>query len=820
MAFTLPPSKPILSPNQLHLSMKNKYLKRIKFTLCFCGWLLAFTNLAKAQENQTIQSTLTLVTTDIMNNNNRDSFSWKSMYPSTLVTSYAKINCNSKNIGNTKTEVFLGTFNREGEYGDWEVTFICTESGWFSTVWKKQSTLKPFEDPKGNANYSTSSPFVPWSTGLNSGFTGWVFVNSTNSDLAGGSSNNGDEQNTSPTSDPNKPQTTLQDDEPKQILNCPNSVTIKLTEYSDTCLLEKAENTYKVTTDCDGSVTFQLLNSDCISCSNYIFGSTINERVNYAQGLLYNAPYALLTIKPEQIQQWKTTINNKLTTQQIDYIDSLRLKAGASQIKLADITKLKNTDAPTNNLVYLDNFSVHINQMPVVNGKKLNPIELLDYVRSNLNQFTDTAVIKFEAFNQKNQTMLTSHQFKTTKKGVLLKVKTPNSTDGLAFANHYFERENGSVSNSILITTVIDPAMNNKRKFHTTTQIGYTTNADSTYTFYSKTASKATNESKIMGKIANDTALQFDEQIGNSFQTNFQNFVNQNGGTAIYENYESKRVNEENIKYIVINGKKLCELADDIFNTPKDTTIKTPCPTDANLKINVSMLIKLSQRDTSKMSDSLKRIFVKRLNEYAYYINYYAPSFKLNNRNAMACFLAIASQETMNFTEITEDYNYSVKGIRKNFDDDLFPDSIINRYVNCACVFDRAYAGTCNQKLHDNCDEASKDGSKYRGRGFFHLTHKDSYWRLRDYLKNTYNRSDVDIIANPELVADKSWLSVFSGMWELSVDKSQSKNNKKNALYMATIGDFEGVMNHINKRDTNKKSKRNKLLIIKKLLCL
>jgi hypothetical protein len=232
--------------------MKNKYLKRIKFTLCFCGWLLAFTNLVKAQENQTIQSTLTLVTTDIMNSNIDNNLNWKNITLKKLVNSnlytYTKDGSNCTPTGN-----FVAVSSPEGVLMCPE----CKEGGWDCADVKVQSVktfIEPPENPKSGSGLSfNNSSFIPWSAGLNSGLTLWGFVNNSPNDLAGGGSNNGDEQNTSPNDNPNKPQTGLEDDE-KNIINileitkqpekepCNDSLVSKASVYL-TMLIDTLKNT-------------------------------------------------------------------------------------------------------------------------------------------------------------------------------------------------------------------------------------------------------------------------------------------------------------------------------------------------------------------------------------------------------------------------------------------------------------------------------------------------------------------------------------------------------------------------------------------------
>lgn len=251
---------------------------------------------------------------------------------------------------------------------------------------------------------------------------------------------------------------------------------------------------------------------------------------------------------------------------------------------------------------------------------------------------------------------------------------------------------------------------------------------------------------------------------------------------------------------------------------------KIPCQTDSTMKVTREMIKKLAPMKKFKTTaDSIT--YNKVLDSVPKYLNLYMRDFGIISRDALACFLAVAAQETNNFIELVEDYRYSKGAIRDNFDDALFPDSIINNYVNCLCVFDRAYAEDCDTKKHTNCDEASKDGSTYRGRGLFHLTHKDSYWRFTKYYQKKYNDYTVDFETTPSLLETNFKFVVLSGLWELAIDKSKASDGKDkkdaiNPLKQAQLGNFESVMNAINKYDSNKPDKRKKREIMQKLLCL
>jgi hypothetical protein len=172
-----------------------------------------------------------------MNSNIDNNLNWKNITLKKLVNrnlyTYTKDGSNCTPTGN-----FVAVSSPEGVLMCPE----CKEGGWDCADVKVQSVktfIEPPENPKSGSGLSfNNSSFIPWSAGLNSGLTLWGFVNNSPNDLAGGGSNNGDEQNTSPNDNPNKPQTGLEDDEIEPInpevklielkkVNCEDSASIK-----------------------------------------------------------------------------------------------------------------------------------------------------------------------------------------------------------------------------------------------------------------------------------------------------------------------------------------------------------------------------------------------------------------------------------------------------------------------------------------------------------------------------------------------------------------------------------------------------------------
>lgn len=118
--------------------------------------------------------------------------------------------------------------------------------------------------------------------------------------------------------------------------------------------------------------------------------------------------------------------------------------------------------------------------------------------------------------------------------------------------------------------------------------------------------------------------------------------------------------------------------------------------------------------------------------------------FSLNTNLRLAHFLSQCAHESGNFKAVTENLNYSSKGLRsifgKYFKDDVIAKSYERKPEKIA---NRVYGSRMG-----NGDEASGDGWKFRGRGYIQLTGKDNYSQFDKVVED-------DILANPDLVATK-----------------------------------------------------------------
>jgi putative chitinase len=118
-----------------------------------------------------------------------------------------------------------------------------------------------------------------------------------------------------------------------------------------------------------------------------------------------------------------------------------------------------------------------------------------------------------------------------------------------------------------------------------------------------------------------------------------------------------------------------------------------------------------------------------------------AAKFGITTNLRLAHFLAQCALESMNFTAVVENLNYSAPRLLQVFPK-YFRNVDPNAYArNPQKIGSRVYANRMG-----NGDEASGDGFKYRGRGYIQLTGKNNYQSFTNHIGE-------DCVSNPDLVA-------------------------------------------------------------------
>ena len=117
--------------------------------------------------------------------------------------------------------------------------------------------------------------------------------------------------------------------------------------------------------------------------------------------------------------------------------------------------------------------------------------------------------------------------------------------------------------------------------------------------------------------------------------------------------------------------------------------------------------------------------------------------FQINTPLRLAHFLAQCGHESGGFKATQENLNYSADGLKKIFPK-YFPGNLAESYArNPEKIASKVYGGRMG-----NGGEETKEGYKFRGRGYIQLTGKDNY--------SSFAKSiGEDTVANPDLVASK-----------------------------------------------------------------
>ena len=138
-----------------------------------------------------------------------------------------------------------------------------------------------------------------------------------------------------------------------------------------------------------------------------------------------------------------------------------------------------------------------------------------------------------------------------------------------------------------------------------------------------------------------------------------------------------------------------------------------------------------------------------------------AARFGITNVLRLAHFLSQCGHESGGFKAVNENLNYSADGLKKIFPK-YFPGNISESYArNPEKIAAKVYGGRMG-----NGDEASKDGWKFRGRGYIQLTGKSNYTAFDKLVEE-------DILANPDLVATKyplasaAFFFQSNGLWAI-----------------------------------------------------
>jgi putative chitinase len=146
------------------------------------------------------------------------------------------------------------------------------------------------------------------------------------------------------------------------------------------------------------------------------------------------------------------------------------------------------------------------------------------------------------------------------------------------------------------------------------------------------------------------------------------------------------------------------------------------------------------------------------------HMNNIVSKYNITSHVRLAHFMAQIAHESGNFKAVVENLNYSVDALLsvfpKYFKDKngVLDKALALKYArNAEMIGSRVYASRMG-----NGDEASKEGYKFRGRGYLQVTGKDNYKAFSTFIGE-------DCFATPDLIATK--YPMDSAMWFFDKNK-------------------------------------------------
>jgi putative chitinase len=120
-----------------------------------------------------------------------------------------------------------------------------------------------------------------------------------------------------------------------------------------------------------------------------------------------------------------------------------------------------------------------------------------------------------------------------------------------------------------------------------------------------------------------------------------------------------------------------------------------------------------------------------------------AAKFNITNPLRLSHFLAQCGHESGGFKAVNENLNYSAKGLLGTFGKYFDGTTAAQYEKKPEMIASRVYGNRMG-----NGDESTKEGYKFRGRGYIQLTGKSNYTKFGQFIGE-------DTVSNPDLVATK-----------------------------------------------------------------
>jgi hypothetical protein len=253
-----------------------------------------------------------------------------------------------------------------------------------------------------------------------------------------------------------------------------------------------------------------------------------DQRLFQIKNILQQDPLKLIIIPCAQLAKWRNISSFKPPQTVIDKIKKLKLDYPSAEALFTGNFNIQHIQNASGTAVNLDYFPITINQLPKINGQPVTAAQFLEHIRLNINLFIDTKYSKFSPYNAVNTGVSEASLWASLNPvGAIIHIDIPGNSqigdDGSVICSDYSK-------NMWKFTTVTAP-YDWSHPVSGTREFGYETNADGTYTFYTRGVDRITKSLNEL--IAESKSFDEADNLWKSFQDKVQIYVTQNGGTAI-----------------------------------------------------------------------------------------------------------------------------------------------------------------------------------------------------------------------------------------------------------------------------------------------
>jgi len=290
-------------------------------------------------------------------------------------------------------------------------------------------------------------------------------------------------------------------------------------------------------------------------------GSSSSSAPSSAQikAKLKDKPFALFgNLDCDIIKKWLTTAKHQVQQAQIDKLNQITSRSPIGLVR--DRAHVQDINDAYSQVVNMDYFPITINQMPIVNGKRMTPQEFLHNIRTDINSFVNTSYSEFApyvGYGIDDRSLWKSSNPLNAVVAIDIKMTDNGSVIVSDFSN-----------NGWTFSTIYDPKygthpVSGNRDF------GYTQNSNGSYTFYTRGVDRISLKYlSNINSIANvldpeSSPLRQADKLWESFQKGIATFVNNHQGKAEIVSSEKRRPKWQHIKDVIDGKKPLSTLSTD-----------------------------------------------------------------------------------------------------------------------------------------------------------------------------------------------------------------------------------------------------------------